>query len=85
MAINSQYLKSFYESYPPDKRHLIELCLYPGAGHLIEPPYSPMARSTMRYVKEVSGIRGKCRLFLIPFHIQFKLSIQQTKSSHENA
>jgi len=27
-------------------RHLVEVLTYPGAGHLIEPPYSPHFRAT---------------------------------------
>jgi hypothetical protein len=27
--------------YPADKKHQIEMVKYPGAGHLLEPPYNP--------------------------------------------
>ncbi|KAK7104525.1 bile acid-CoA:amino acid N-acyltransferase-like isoform X2 [Littorina saxatilis] len=33
-----------YNLYPDDKRHLLEVMHYPGAGHLLEPPYSPHCR-----------------------------------------
>ena len=58
MAFNCKYLELFYKTYPENRRHLIELCVYPGAGHLIEPPYSPMSRFTSRTIKEVAGITG---------------------------
>ena len=31
----------YYNMYPEDKRHLMEVVHYPGAGHLLEPPFSP--------------------------------------------
>ncbi|XP_067680427.1 bile acid-CoA:amino acid N-acyltransferase-like [Haliotis asinina] len=30
---------------PKDKRHVIQTVFYPGAGHLIEPPYTPLCRA----------------------------------------
>ena len=33
-----------YNLYPPDRRHLIDVVTYPGAGHLLEPPYNPLCR-----------------------------------------
>jgi hypothetical protein len=27
--------------YPPQRRHLIEVVVYPGTGHLLEPAYTP--------------------------------------------
>ncbi|XP_045195301.1 bile acid-CoA:amino acid N-acyltransferase-like isoform X2 [Mercenaria mercenaria] len=36
----------FYELCPNEFKHLIEIHRYPGAGHLIEPPYSPHVRAT---------------------------------------
>ncbi|KAJ8308871.1 hypothetical protein KUTeg_013745 [Tegillarca granosa] len=31
---------------PPEKKHKITLVEYPGAGHLLEPPYSPLCRAS---------------------------------------
>ncbi|XP_060579565.1 bile acid-CoA:amino acid N-acyltransferase-like isoform X2 [Ruditapes philippinarum] len=36
----------FYELCPNEFKHLVEVYRYPGAGHLIEPPFSPHARAT---------------------------------------
>ncbi|KAK7480356.1 hypothetical protein BaRGS_00028403 [Batillaria attramentaria] len=36
-----KWAEHFQTMYPEDKRHLIELVRYPGAGHLLEPPYAP--------------------------------------------
>ena len=34
----------FANRYPEDQRHLVEVVHYPGAGHLLEPPYTPQCR-----------------------------------------
>lgn len=48
-ALKPKFLPNLYNCYPAGRRHLCELHVYPGAGHLIDPPYSPLARSTTRY------------------------------------
>lgn len=35
-------------------RHLLEILMYPGAGHLIEPPYSPHFRATKYKLQETN-------------------------------
>ena len=83
MTVNPQYLKSFYKSYPSDRRHLIEFCMYPGAGHLIEPPYSPLSRSTRRYVKSIMSLPGKQACYTqtkSSFYLLFNEGPGKTKS-----
>lgn len=38
--------QTVYDLYPDDKKSNIELVIYPGAGHLIEPPYAPLCRAS---------------------------------------
>ncbi|KAK7477483.1 hypothetical protein BaRGS_00031307 [Batillaria attramentaria] len=42
--IQPEFGDMLYDMYPEDKRHLIEVVHYPGAGHLLEPPYTPYCR-----------------------------------------
>ncbi|XP_025104456.1 bile acid-CoA:amino acid N-acyltransferase-like [Pomacea canaliculata] len=37
----SQWLLDLKDCYPEDKQHKINVVVYPGAGHLLEPPYTP--------------------------------------------
>lgn len=57
MTVNPRYLRDFYTSFPQDRRHLVEFCLYPGAEHLIEPQYAPNARSVITN-STVKGFTG---------------------------
>ena len=36
-----QFMK---DHYPPEKTDNFQVISYPGAGHLIEPPYTPLCR-----------------------------------------
>ncbi|XP_076464827.1 bile acid-CoA:amino acid N-acyltransferase-like [Babylonia areolata] len=40
-AMNLELADVCHSMYPQDKRHLMEVVHYPGAGHLLEPPYTP--------------------------------------------
>ncbi|XP_076464834.1 acyl-coenzyme A amino acid N-acyltransferase 1-like [Babylonia areolata] len=40
-VVNVELADVCHSMYPEDKRHLMEVVHYPGAGHLLEPPYSP--------------------------------------------
>ncbi|XP_052791438.1 acyl-coenzyme A amino acid N-acyltransferase 1-like [Mya arenaria] len=40
---------TFYNLYPPVRRHFCRLLTYTDAGHLIEPPYAPLTRATKRH------------------------------------
>ncbi|KAK7104524.1 bile acid-CoA:amino acid N-acyltransferase-like isoform X2 [Littorina saxatilis] len=44
---NPQWIEELRTMYPEDRRHLIEVVHYPGAGHLLEPPYTPHCRACM--------------------------------------
>ena len=39
-------MELWYAEWPQDQRHKIEFIMYKDAGHLIEPPYSPLNRAT---------------------------------------
>lgn len=58
-CLNDKIHSNLYDSYPPDRKHLCELHKYPGGGHLIEPPYAPLARSTSKHSRGVMGDFGK--------------------------
>ena len=42
----SEY-QTLYDSCPGAKQPDIQLVTYPGAGHLIEPPYNPLCRTSL--------------------------------------
>lgn len=44
-AATPEWAFQLQECYPVDKRHLIDVVVYPGAGHLLEPPYTPLCRT----------------------------------------
>lgn len=46
----SEYIK-WVEMLPPEQQADVEMVVYPGAGHLIEPPYSPLCAAP--YTKSV--------------------------------
>ena len=58
MALNCKIMSSLQECYPSNRKHLCELHVYPGAGHLIEPPYAPLARKTVRHNRGLGGDYG---------------------------
>ncbi|XP_045161066.2 acyl-coenzyme A thioesterase 1-like [Mercenaria mercenaria] len=60
--LKQKFLPNLFKCYPADRKHLCELHVYPGAGHLIEPPYAPLARSTIKYNRGVLGDYGRQRL-----------------------
>ncbi|PVD25472.1 hypothetical protein C0Q70_13128 [Pomacea canaliculata] len=39
--LQTQWLLDLKDCYPEDKQHKINVVVYPGTGHLLEPPYSP--------------------------------------------
>ncbi|XP_046567763.1 peroxisomal succinyl-coenzyme A thioesterase-like isoform X2 [Haliotis rubra] len=45
VALPSSVYKEMEMKIPVDKRHTIQSVFYPGAGHLIEPPYTPLCRA----------------------------------------
>lgn len=59
LALKTKFLPNTYDCYPADRKHLCELRMYPGAGHLIEPPYAPLSRTTMKHSRGVGGDYGK--------------------------
>ncbi|XP_060081590.1 acyl-coenzyme A amino acid N-acyltransferase 1-like [Ylistrum balloti] len=44
--------------FPPNKRDNIELVVYQGAGHLIEPPYSPLCRASFNRLLQTCMVWG---------------------------
>ncbi|KAK6182152.1 hypothetical protein SNE40_009899 [Patella caerulea] len=44
--INPNSHDEFYTHCPDDKKHQIIIKKYPGAGHLIEPPYTPICKTS---------------------------------------
>ena len=42
--VNPELGDMLYRRYPDHRRHLVEVVHYPGAGHLLEPPYTPHCR-----------------------------------------
>ncbi|XP_060580994.1 bile acid-CoA:amino acid N-acyltransferase-like [Ruditapes philippinarum] len=51
-CLKPDFLYNLWKRYPSNRKHLCTIYRYPGAGHLIEPPYSPLARSTLGYCPE---------------------------------
>lgn len=47
-----------YDNYPEDKKQNMELVVYHGAGHLVEPPYSPLCRSSYHKVMGTNVVWG---------------------------
>ncbi|KAJ8308252.1 hypothetical protein KUTeg_013126 [Tegillarca granosa] len=45
-TLDPKLAEALLNQYPEDKRSLIEITTYPGAGHLIDPPYMPLCRSS---------------------------------------
>lgn len=45
-CVHPKITKLIYSVCPPEKKHKITLVEYPGAGHLLEPPYSPLCRAS---------------------------------------
>ncbi|XP_076464424.1 bile acid-CoA:amino acid N-acyltransferase-like isoform X2 [Babylonia areolata] len=43
--VDPKMSNAYQSAYPKNKRHLLEVVHYPGAGHLLEPPYTPHCRS----------------------------------------
>ncbi|XP_046567771.1 acyl-coenzyme A thioesterase 2, mitochondrial-like [Haliotis rubra] len=54
VALPSSVYKEMEMKIPVDKRHTIQSVFYPGAGHLIEPPYTPLCRAC--YLDEQFGV-----------------------------
>ncbi|XP_046359097.1 bile acid-CoA:amino acid N-acyltransferase-like [Haliotis rufescens] len=45
-AMPSSVYKEMVRKIPEEKLHTIQSVFYPGAGHLIEPPYAPLCRAS---------------------------------------
>ncbi|KAK3101148.1 hypothetical protein FSP39_001301 [Pinctada imbricata] len=45
-CLDSSYMDYWYSKWPSDQRHKVEYIKYPDTGHLVEPPYSPLHRTT---------------------------------------
>ncbi|XP_076464422.1 bile acid-CoA:amino acid N-acyltransferase-like isoform X2 [Babylonia areolata] len=43
--LHSELADKYHSAFPEDRRHLMEVVHYPGAGHLLEPPYTPHCRA----------------------------------------
>lgn len=46
MSVDYKQLQMLHDMYPPEKRNLCQLIVYPGAGHNLEPPYAPLSRTS---------------------------------------
>lgn len=46
----TDFSNTFIETCPEEKKNNIELIIYPGTGHLIEPPYMPVSRAMFHKV-----------------------------------
>lgn len=57
-ALHPKILPNLYNCYPEHRKHLCQLNEYPSAGHLIEPPYAPLARTTTKHNRGVGGDYG---------------------------
>lgn len=57
-CLNYKLLGAFYYTYPLERRHLCELMIYEGAGHLIEPPHTPLTRVARAHLSGVSKHKG---------------------------
>lgn len=52
-AMPPSVYKEMVRQIPEEKLHTIKSVFYPGAGHLIEPPYAPLCRAS--YMNEQFG------------------------------
>lgn len=43
--VDPAFIYELVDRYPPEKRHLVNVVRYPGAGHLLEPPYIPHCKA----------------------------------------
>ncbi|XP_045161068.2 acyl-coenzyme A thioesterase 1-like [Mercenaria mercenaria] len=59
MTLKTKFLPNLFKCYPEKRKHLCELLVYPGAGHLIEPPYASFARSSVKHNRGVGGDHGR--------------------------
>ncbi|XP_046326932.2 acyl-coenzyme A thioesterase 1-like isoform X3 [Haliotis rufescens] len=48
----------FKDSFPAEKRDNIEVVIYPRTGHLIEPPYMPLCRSSYHRMLDITLVWG---------------------------
>ncbi|XP_052273691.1 acyl-coenzyme A thioesterase 1-like isoform X2 [Dreissena polymorpha] len=53
-CLHPKILRTLYDLYPGDRKHLCQLYAYKDAGHLIEPPYAPLARVTKKQNETVA-------------------------------
>ncbi|XP_067664326.1 acyl-coenzyme A thioesterase 1-like [Haliotis asinina] len=52
------YANTFMEACPEEEQKNIELIIYPGAGHLIEPPYMPLCRTIYHNMLGMTLVMG---------------------------
>lgn len=74
-ALKSEILLNLFNCYPANRKRFCELHAYPGAGHLIEPPYAPLARTTTKHNRGVGGDYGMFKSIII-------LTLVSALSSH---
>ncbi|XP_071092754.1 acyl-coenzyme A thioesterase 5-like [Haliotis cracherodii] len=54
----TDFSNTFIETCPEEKKNNIELIIYPGTGHLIEPPYMPVSRAMFHKVLGYTVVMG---------------------------
>ncbi|XP_046559282.1 acyl-coenzyme A thioesterase 1-like [Haliotis rubra] len=52
------YAEKFMETCPEEKRKNVELVIYPGAGHFIQPPYTPVCRAMYHKTLDIMLVMG---------------------------
>ena len=45
--VDTESFSRIYEACPDEKKKDIEIINYPGAGHLLEPPYTSLCRTSV--------------------------------------
>ncbi|XP_053387306.1 uncharacterized protein LOC123563546 [Mercenaria mercenaria] len=62
-CLKPEFLSNLWKRYPTNRKHLCKLYKYPGAGHLIEPSYAPLARFTAKYFSDNPSANSTSKYF----------------------
>lgn len=61
-CMKTEYMREVWERYPDNRKQWCKLYQYPNAGHLLEPPYAPFARSTVKVYRGIGILEGSTYL-----------------------
>ena len=70
---NIQFMK---DNFPPEKTDNFEVVSYPKAGHLIEPPYTPLCSMSYHKTFGMYIFSGMEHSFYLLAHLSLRLEVQ---------